>query len=588
MTIPNTPLSRKDLALSLLEQIKTEIENDDVNDAILQLNQLTLHLTEWQRSDNLQKARAWLDAALEGDLLAFDATIARDYLQKWENASDSEEENPELDDYRQRVENRAKQKNEALLIRGVISHSNDIIEQATTLEKGVEPPAPTFMMRQYYDKVQSIALAAQADYEKNAELEQLVQRVERLHNNKTMAAGIFSMALESQKYSNALSNLEQLPGDFLVPRFTATEDVSGEVRLQYQGMVQIPVAREEITTQAKTWASQLVTEAMATAQRYLDAHEPQEAVEELEMGDSIEKFLEAEQKTTLAEAKTTATTHLRNREKAEERTAKSLELVTTDALAAWDEYAAAYQLYQWADGLDEARQAALKGMRSQLKKMAHEADVTFHEARDMDAVAAICKRAKTRFSNKDESLNELLAQFDEFEDMIQSYQEYITAGTEIISRVKENIWQDAVAANDFLTQIESYPDFVLQAFDELYDLRAQVNQRLNADQAYNQLYQALFKEVLPEITEAIERTNVASEQFTGDNRFPTLELWLKYHMAFIPAVQQFERGSYEQVLQLIAPVLNHPEHPDYEAAQKMSQTIQAAKQDDEAGNSEEE
>lgn len=579
MTIPNTPLSRKDMVLNLIEQVKAEIENDNINDAALQVAQLTQHITDWQRSENLQKARIWLDSALEDDLLSFDATLARDYLQKWQNASDSEGENPELADYRQRVETRATQKNEALLIRGVISHSNEITEKARQLEIGAEPPAPDFMMRQYYDKVQGIVLAAQADYEKNAELEQLVQAVERLHNNKETAAIIFSMALESQKYSNALNNLEQLPGEFLVPRFTATEDVSGEVRLQYQGMVQIPLAREEITTLAKAWATKVITEAMATAQRYLVAHEPQSAVDELDTGDNVEKFLDAEQKIQLEEAKTIATTQLRNREKAEEGAEKALELAKTDALAAWDEYTTAFQLYQWADGLDEARQTALNGMRSNLKEMAQEADVTFHEARDMERVREICNHARTRFTNKDDSLNELLQQFDEFEDMIQSYQEYIMAGNEILSRVKETIWDDAVAANDFLTQIESYPDFVLQAFDELYDLRVQVNQRLNADQTYNQLYKALFNETMPEITEAIEHTNVASGEFVGDERFPVLELWLKYHMAFIPAIQQFELGAYQQVLQLISPVLNHPQHPDYEVAVKMSQTIQAANQE---------
>lgn len=578
MTIPNTPLSRKDLALNLLDEIKIEIENDEINNAALQLAQLTGHISEWQNSENLKNARTWLDSAFESDLLSFDATIARDYLQKWQGASDSEEENPELADYRKRVESRARQKNEALLIRGVISHSNEIIEEAKTLEIGAEPPAPTFMMRQYYDKVQGIVLAAQADYEKNPELVQLVQRVERLHDNKETASSIFSMALESQKYSNALNNLEQLPGEFLVPRFTATEDVSGEKRLTYQGMVQIPIAREEITTQAKTWATKVVSEAMATAQRYLDAHEPQESVDELQTGENVEKFLEAEQKAQLDEAKTLATTQLRNREKAEERAEKALEIAKTDAVMAWDEYVAGFQLYQWADGLDEARQATLKEMRSNLKAMAQEADVTFHEARNMDAVREICNRAKAHFSNKDESLNELLQQFDEFEDMIESYREYITAGNEIISRVKETIWDDAVAANDFLTQIESYPDFVLQAFDELYDLRVQVNQRLNADQTYNQLYKALFNETMPEITEAIEHTNVASGEFIGDERFPRLELWLKYHMAFISAAPHFKRGSYEQVLQLIAPVLNQPQHPDYEVAIKMSQTIQTANQ----------
>lgn len=579
MTIPNTPLSRKDIALNLLDQLRTALENDAVKDATEHLEQLQTHIADWQRSETLREARNWLNTALQADLLTFDSGRAKTFLEQWSDATDGEE-SLELNDYRERVEARAKQKNEALLIRGVVSHSGEIIEQAKTLEVSAEPPAPDFMMRQYYDKVRDLVLSAQADYEKNTELEQLVQRIERLHSNKQTAMAIYPMALESQKYSNALNNLEQLPVEFIVPRFTATENVDETIRLHYQTMVTIGSARDEITTLARNWASQLATNAIATAQRYLDAHEPQEAVEELDLGDNVEKFLLAEQKTTLEQAKSEATTQLRNREKAEERASKSLELVQSDVLGAWDEYVGAYQLYQWADGVDEARQATLKAMRSRLKAMAHDADMAFHEARDMNKVQDICTYAKTHFADKDASLTELLQQFDEFEEMIRSYQEYITAGNDIIARVKATIWEDAVAANDFLTQIESYPDFVLQAFDELYDLRVQVNQRLNADQTYNQLYTALFNETLPEITQAIERTNVASGEFANDDRFQRLEKWLKYHMAFVTAVPQFERGAYEQVIQLIAPVLNHPQHPDYDDAIKMNQAIQTAQQSD--------
>jgi len=588
VTTPNMPISRKDFALNLIEQIKTEIENGDVNDAALQLAQLTEHIAEWQRSENLQSARAWLDAAFQEDLLAFDIGKARDFLQKWTDATDNPDENPELLDYQERVNQRAKQKNEALLIRGVMSHSDEILIQAKTLESGSEAPAPDFMLRQYYGKAKNIVLSAQAEHDKNPDLEQLVQRVERLYTNKEAAATIFPMALESKKFSNALNNLEQMPVDFLVPRFTSLESASDEIRLQYQGMVQIPVARDEITTLAKAWASKVAGDAIATSQRYLDAHEPQEAVDELEIGENVEKFLDADQKATLEGAKSTATTALRNREKAEERASKALELVDSDPLAAWDEYAAAYQLYQWADGIDEARQSALKGMRSRLTKMARDADVAFHEARDMERVSEICTRAKTRFANKDASLNELLQQFDEFEEMIRSYQEYITTGNEIIAKVKTAVHEDAVAANDLLTQVESYPDFVLEAFDELYDLRVLVNQRLNSNQTYNDLYKALFVDHLPDITRAIEQTNAAGDQFPADDRFKTLENWLKYHMAFVSAEKQFERGAYEQVVQLIAPVLSQPQHPDYEAAQKMSLTIQAARQQDEASTGENE
>ena len=580
MTIPNMPLSRKDIALNLLEQIRVEIENDSVNDAVLQLSQLSQHMSDWQRKENLQNARVWLDAALSGDLLAFDIGTANDYLSKWSDASDDADENPELADYRKRVELRSKQKNEALLVRGVVSHSNEILDQAKTLERGNEPPAPSFILREYYEKVRNIVLSARAEHDRNSELEQLVQKVKRLHQHKASAAIIYSMALESKKYSNALNNLEQYPHDFLVPRFTATEDISGELRLNYQGMVGVDVARQEITTQAKTWARTVANDAIRKSQQYLEAHEPQEAVDELEFGESIEKFLDADHKKEVTQAQSTALTQLRNREKAEDLATKALSLAESKPLDAWAEVIAAQNLYEWADGLADARHATLTAMQAQLQTLAHNADVEFHEKRNMKRVLEICTHAKTSYANKSEEITSQLQTFDEFEDMVQRYQEYINAGNDILAKVKSLIWEDSVAANDFLTQVESYPEFVLEAFPNLYDLRVQVNKRLNADQTYNELYKSLFSETLPEVTEALERTNVASSDFESDERFPKLDTWLRYHMAFISAKVQFEQGAYDKALQLIAPVLNHPKHPDYEDAQKMSQAIQASKDSD--------
>ena len=586
MTSPNLPLSRKDIALNLIEQIKIDVENESIDDVALQLEQLNQHIGRWQRNENLQTSRLWLDDALKADLLTFDIGKAQDYLRKWSEASDNPEENPELADYRNRVAMRAKQKNEALLVRGVISHSNEILEQADTLERGNEPPAPSFILREYYEKVRNIVLSARAEHDKNSELEQLIQRVDRLHQHKETASMLYSMALESKKYSNALNNLAQFPSDFLVPRFTSIEDTNGDIRLNYQGMVGVDVAQQEITSLAQTWASQVTNDALLKSQQLLEAHEPQEAIEELDLSENIQKFLSADLKTNLEKAQSDALIQLRNREKAEELAKTALDLADTKPLDAWSDIIAAQNLYEWAHGLGEARQATLTAMRAQLEALAHEADVEFHEKRNMVRVREISTYAQSNYANKDESLTTQLQAFDEFDDMVQHYQEYISAGNDLIAKVKSLIWDDTVAANDFLTQIESYPEFVLEAFDGLYELRVQVNQRLNANQRYSELYQSLFSETLSDITTSLEKTSIASNEFENDDRFPKLENWLSYHMAFITAQAQFEQGASEKSLQLIAPVLNHPKHPDYESARKMSEVIRASQEIDEDENRE--
>lgn len=574
MTNLNPTQNNTEHALTLLEQIRDALENDGVDDAIEAVDDLAEYLAEWQRTETLQSARAWLEAALQDELLAFDVNAARRMVDKWADATTAEE-NPELDDYRERVEKRADAKAEALMVRGVASHCDEILAQAKTLENGTEAPAPSFMLKQYYTKAKMIAEAARADRESNPDLEQLVQRVGRLHSNKETASIVYGMALENQKYSNALHNLDQLPEDFLVPRFTAANLDADEVRLQYQGMVARSAARQEITQFAQQWALKVAGRAIQTAQQYLDAYEPQEAVDELDLGDNVAQFLDAETKSALDTAQTTAMTQLRNREKAEERAEKALALVSDNPLAAWDEYEAAVALYPQADGLDEAKKATLKGMRSQLKGLFREADTAFHQMRDMDRVREIVARARTQFANKDESLDELVAEFGEFEDMVQRYEDYISTGNDILTQVKDVMNEDAVAANDLLTQVESYPDFVLEAFGELYDLRTRVNQRLNADQTYNRLYRALFNESMPDVQAALEETNTASQEFVSDSRFGSLENWLKYHMAYLSARQSFQNGAHEQALQLMQPVLGQAEHPDYEDAVAMRQQIQA-------------
>jgi hypothetical protein len=575
MSLPSKK-SRKEEALELLESIRAELEDDAVDKVAEGLGQLSSLMSEWQRSLHVQAARNWLDTAFDEDVLAFDAGTAREHLQKWADASAEAAESPELIDYRKRIEARDKSKHEALFVRGVISHCDELLSQAQTMEISSEAPAPDFMLRQYYQKARAIAVAAQSEHEKNTDLGRLIQRVERLFQQKESAIAVYTMAIESQKYSNALHNLEQLPTDFLVPRFTTMENLSGEKRLSYQGMVELEKAREEISLQAQSWASSTAEKAIKTSQQYLEAHEPAEAVEELDLGENVEKFLNQEQKDALQVAKTNATSQLRNREKAEERATRALEILADEPLKAWDEYTAALGLFEWIDGLEEVKQAVLKTLRGRLKAMARDADLAFHEQRDMARVRQICQRAKSSYAGKDASLDEQLAKFDEYEEMVKSYEEYLVTGGEILEKVKAFIWEDAVAANDLLTQVESYPDFVLEAFPSLYELRVQVNQRLNAEQTYNQLYKALFNETMHEITQAIEHTKVAGEDFPDDKRFQTLAQWLQYHMAFLSGRMTAERGLAEQAMQLIAPVLNNPEHPDYDEAQKLRRSLETA------------
>lgn len=574
MTIP-VPSSRKDRALELLDQIRAELDNDEVENAVAQLAQLNDHMTEWRRNEVIQNARDWLDETLADDVLAFDGTTAQTYLEKWAAALEADSEHPELDNYHQRVEKQISDKNDTLQVRGAISYCDELLDAADKLERASDPPKPDFVMQQYYRKARGVALTAQSSYAENVDIERLVQRIERIHNHKETASHIYPMALEGSKYSNALNNLDQLAHDMLIPHYIATHAATEETKLTFNGMVTKAQAHEEIQHLGKTWATAMLQKAIQTSHQYLEAHEPQEAVDKLELGENIEKFLEEIQRNELQAAKTKATSDLRNREKAEEHIQKAIELAAEDAMRAWDEYANAYHTYQWLDELDETRKTVVKALRGQINSLLKEADTAFHDARNMERVRQIVQGAKSQYANKDASLDDMLKQFTEFEDMVTSYEEYYNNAKETLAKVRRQINEDAHAANELLSQVETYPPFVLEAFEDIYDLRQNVNQRLNADHIYSQLYPALFNDSTEAVMEAVEQSKIAANDFSDDNRFTALIQALQYHMAFLNAQQSAAAGSVEQALTLLAPVLNSAEHPDYEAAKKLQLQLQA-------------
>jgi hypothetical protein len=575
------PDSRKSRAVQLLEELQSSLETDSLDDAVSQAQTLYEHLRDWQKTEHIRAARQWLDEAIQEDALAFDSRSAREHLARWQAAIEYDPDNPppELAHYQERVETCIQEKQDALQIRGVMSHCGDLLDEASTLEAGDDPPHPDFMMTNYYEKARRIALSAQSDYDDNTDLDRLVQRVERIYNNKDTAAHIYEMALEQRKYTNALHNLDQLPDETLVPRYTATEDSLGAVKLNYQEMVSARKARQEIREIAQTWATDTVQKAIETAQRQLNAHAPEEAVGTLELSDNMDKFLDDDLKQELTGIQSKAKTSLRNRQKAEDRAQKALELANDEPLAAWDEYASAYHTYQWVDEIQDARKAILKAIENRLHEMIAEADEAFHQQRDMQRVRDICQKAQSQYGDKDASLNDLLSNFNDYNEMADRYDEYIQTGNEILDKVGRLIDEDIVAANDLLSQVESYPDIVLEAFDNLYELRQRINHRLDADHRYSQLYPLLFKSEREAVHEGIETLKTTVQEFPDDTRFPSLLKALQVHLAFISAKEQAAVGANEQALQLLAPALNSSNHPDHDAARNLRDKLQNARQE---------
>ncbi len=562
--------SRKDRALQLLDQIRAELDTENIQNAVLQADLLYKHLHDWQKTQHIQSARAWLDEALQNELLAFNADAARQHLTKWEQSVESD--HPELTQYRQRVEKHIAQKAATLQIRGVIAHCDELFVKAKELELGKEPPHPDFVLSQYYAKALDIVLAAQAEHKNQAELDALQQKTQRLYDNKEAAKAVYEMALEQKKYTSALHNLNSLPADFLVPRFTSTEDSLGNIRLIFQGMITLTEARTEIETLARAHAAAATHQALAAATTYLDAHSPQQAVETLELSENITRFLDTELKTQLTQLQQQAKIDLHNQHTAEQQLEEANRLTAENPLKAWDTYAQAYQTYQWVNGVRMTRQTILKALQTQLSEQIQTAENAFQQ-RQIQQVRQMAQQADAQYGNKDATLDTLLEKFAELHEMTNRYEEYVATATDIFNQVKELLWQDAAGANELLSQVESYPEIVLEAFPNLYDVRLKVNQRLNADQIYSQVYNLMFSQNLDDIREGVNQANEATTEFIDDGRFPNVVKGLQLHAAFLAAQQQYTAGQPDKALQLLAPIVAAAGHPDYAAAIELANTI---------------
>ncbi|MCA9915530.1 MAG: hypothetical protein KC496_19385, partial [Anaerolineae bacterium] len=353
MSVP--PTSQKSTALTLLDQIRTALEENDISEAMQQVQQLAEHIESWERSQRVIQARQALDSALQEDVLAFDGTAAQQQLERWTSAVESDEEPPELQRYRQRIHERIRERQRELQIAGVQARTEALLVQANELERSQQPPHPNFLMEQYYQKALNIVLTAQAEYPDHAIIEQLSQRVDRVQQQKESAMVLYELALLHDKYSNAMHNLEQIPTDSLIPRFALLDDATGQRSLSYQGMVAIPNAKSEITSLARRWAAGTLQRKLQEAEHHLSLHNPQQAVDLLDVGQNVTQFLDEAQQAELQNARTNAAAQLRNLERAQENLATAERLMENDPLRAWEQFTQAQQTYQWIEELPRVR-----------------------------------------------------------------------------------------------------------------------------------------------------------------------------------------------------------------------------------------
>lgn len=568
MTFQPEPLSYREYALDTLERLRTAITEEQVDDAVEHLRSLRTLVKDWQRTTGVKKARTWLDESLRSELLLFNAEEARRHLERWKEALTPDGDDFEYKRYQTLVDDRAGQKSTTLLVQGVTSHCESLLNRAAELERGENPPRPDFMLSNYYGKAHAIAQAAVAEHEGSAELTMLLQRAEKLHNEKQVAAKIYTSALENENYGDALRDLNRVPIDTLVPRYTSDGSMTGRAYMVFAGMIPVIEARRELEALAQSWAAGKATAMIETVTSQLDQHEPQAALDTLQGREPLEQFLTIETRSLLDGLRTRAQGDLRSLQRADQLATQATQTIEVNPIDAWNLYAEAYGLFQWSPALSPLRESVVKAMVGQVERLVNRAEVAFNN-REMEHVRQITSSAGRIYSAKDGGLDTLLDRMTELEDMTRQYEDYLGSASDLYGQVKLLLREDAVAANDLLTQLESYPDIVLEAFPDIHDYRSRVNRRLNADQLYNQLYPQVYMPELQSVDRSLETAEQAAEEYSDDNRFPVLARLLSLHRDFLLAQQHHTNGQIEKALFLIEPIANAGNHPDRDAARRL-------------------
>jgi hypothetical protein len=88
-----------------------------------------------------------------------------------------------------------------------------------------------------------------------------------------------------------------------------------------------------------------------------------------------------------------------------------------------------------------------------------------------------------------------------------------------------------------------------------------VNQRLNADRVYLQLYPLLFHADRVVVERGIKAAEEAGAEHPDDLRFPTLARQIHHHLDVLRAYQEHGSGRVAEAIRLLQGIPS--DHPDY-------------------------
>lgn len=560
----------RERALQVVEQIRIALTQDQLQEAIKQIDALETLLTDWKRTE----ARQWLDEALRGELLIFNIEAANQRLSQWQSTLTDEvsaAEAREFAHYKERVQERTQQKQIDLQARGVVAHCEELWHSASEMERSEPPPHPDYVLTHYFARARDIAAAAHAEQPKNPALERLIQQCDRLLLDKTTAARIYRMALENERYADALGELDRLSVSDFIPRFRVMTDPTSREMTAFDRMVTHSTAREEIDRLARLWAADNAATAAQSAEAALQGYRVHAAVEALAGREQYERFLREDDRALLRDLDRQVQEALRLLEHSERRARQAQRLIDENPLGAWNLYVEAYETYPGTPVLTSLHEALIARLKTQLTQAVTEAEEVF-VAKQMDRVQVLYQAARTHYAEKDPALDALLTRFEEVNWQAQTYQEYLRGANALLAQIQALVWQDIVKAGELLAQLEAYPPIVLEELSALPEVRAEVRRRLNREMLFNQLYKLLLSTTPAEI----ERGMAAAAQNSDEPRFRDLRLDLELHLRFLYGKEDYAAGRADTAVSRLEPVAAAAGHPDQAAAQELINALRPA------------
>lgn len=558
----------RDRALRTLDLIRDALVDGSLPDALTQIDVLQGQLVEWRRAD----ARRWLDDALAQDVLLFNVDAARQRLDQWAGTLMGGADDSVLRDYREQVTGRIEQKHRELQVRGVVSHCQELWSRAQTEERRESAPHPDHIIKSYIRPAYEVARSAQLEYPQDPRVQSLVAQASQLLDERERAARVYVKALENNLYADALDTLASLQVVEGIPRFSL--DAAGQAI--YQNMVSISEAQQEIMKMGRAWADAHIATLLQQVHDHLEAHQPQTALDVLEMRKRVERFAEATISAKLREFEQRANEDLRKLQHAERRGQQALQVLNDNPMGAWDVYREAHNVYPGAPSLPATRERILGRLISDLEEQASQAESAF-DARLMDQVGVIYQRAREVFSDKAPELETLLARLEEIDWQARTYMEYRGAALAALEQIRSLLPDDIRGASDVLGRLEEMPSIVLDDLPGLGEARGAIRRQMHVEMAYNRLYQLLYSDSI----ETVEAGLSEVDEFTGEIRFEQLRDDLEVHLTYLNGHVEYAVGQLVPARRLFMQVAGSEGHPDQVEAQRMVAEIddQAARAD---------